>query len=136
MFDFHSHLIEVRSLYPHKPTDIRTILQNQKQILQGSDADKNRHLPKVLNECLSTLRSILGINVPTNNNEDSILGPVVQTKGDHDETSPIKQFPSQDEMNGISIKRESILDSEIGQGLVKEDNGECGPGDDVVYGNL
>ena len=73
---------------------IGAILKKQKLILQGSDADNNKHWPKVIYECYMRLKILLGkedennidvhsmgspikqINYNSENLEDSILLPV------------------------------------------------------------
>ena len=54
-------------------------MKKQRIILQGVDADQNKHLPKVLNECLkriSTLIKTEGDVVPLFQSEDNILHPI------------------------------------------------------------
>ena len=72
------------------------------------DSDKNKHLPKVITECLSTLRYLLGQikEKERNNDEDSVLcssqekknsdsnqlKQVDEKEDEEEESSPVRKF--------------------------------------------
>lgn len=57
---FGTFLKEVNQLFPTEGEELKSILKKQRVVLQGTDSNEHKHLPKLLSECLRRLRVLLG----------------------------------------------------------------------------
>ena len=102
----------------------KEVLRRQRLVLQGSDSNLNKFVPKVITECCKRLRVLLGKEAPEKAHfEDNVL---INEEGERMEAqvdSPVKKFGDETESE-VSIRgwRKNM---EIGAGLVTDS--ERGP---------
>ena len=115
---FEKYLKNARMLYPTQNQSLSSIIQKQRIILQGKDADRHKHLPKVLTECIKRLKALINENETINLldspeadglQEDNVIMKDTQDKEDNKDLSPVREFPSEAQMdNTFTLKLNDI----------------------------